>query len=77
MKNKKEQVFLEKQAWEKEVLKEEIYKLQEEMAATLSNFSNTIEPELLEYYTYFYKAIEVKHSYMLKRLKKIYYNQCE
>lgn len=75
MKNKKEKILAEKRAWETEILRNEICKVQEEMAVTLNNFSNAIEPELLEYYTYFYKASEIKHTYMLKRLKKLYYNQ--
>ena len=57
----------------KEVLIEEICKLQEEMAATLNQFSDVTEPELVDYYTYYYKANEIKHTYLLKKLKKIYY----
>ncbi len=57
----------------KEVLIEEICRLQEEMAATLNQFSDVTEPELVDYYTYYYKANEIKHTYLLKKLKKIYY----
>lgn len=58
---------------ERQLLASEITALHEEMAATLTNFSDTIDPELLEYYTYYYKASQIKHSYLLKRLKKLYY----
>lgn len=58
---------------ETEILSAEINRVQDEMAATLTNFSDTIEPELLEYYTYYYKANQIKHGYLLKKLKKIYY----
>lgn len=58
---------------EKRILADEIIALHEEMAVTLNNFSDTIEPELLEYYTYYYKASQIKHSYLLRRLKKLYY----
>lgn len=58
---------------ETRLLAEEINILQDEMAATLDHFSATVEPELLEYYTYYYKASQIKHSYLLKKLKKIYY----
>lgn len=51
----------------------EVNQLQEEMAATLNLFSDTIEPDLVDYYTYYYKAAEIKHTYLLKKLKKIYY----
>ncbi len=60
---------------ETEKLKEELSKVQEEMAATLYNFENTTEPELLDYYTYFYKAEQIKYGYILKKLKKVYYNK--
>ncbi|MEG0906930.1 MAG: DUF2508 family protein [Cellulosilyticaceae bacterium] len=62
---------------DKEVLAYAIGEVQEEMAATLTNFSDTTDPELLEYYTYYYKANEIKHSYLLRKLKKIYYNQAQ
>lgn len=53
-------------------LTQEIKLLQEEMAVTLNNFSDTIEPQLLEYYTYDYKAKQIRHSYILKKLKQLY-----
>lgn len=70
MKGKKDNEILER---EKKLLAQEVCKVQEEMAAALSSFSDVIEPELMDYYTYCYKAGEVKHSYLLKKLKQIYY----
>lgn len=58
---------------DREILSAEINKVQDEMAATLINFSDTTDPELLEYYTYYYKANEIKHGYLMRKLKKIYY----
>ena len=58
---------------EKQMLADEITALHEEMAVTLNNFSDTIEPDLLEYYTYYYKASQIKHGYLLRKLKKLYY----
>lgn len=75
---KKDKVRLQEMQEIKEgtdLLAREINALQEEMAATLTNFSDTIDPELLEYYTYYYKASQIKHSYLIKRLKKIYYGK--
>ena len=65
----------ESQKWQEEaaMLAEELQYLQEEMAATMEHFSLEIEPELVDYYTYYYKAAEVKYDYLLKKLKKIYY----
>lgn len=74
--NKRDQrVYNEQREEEKRVLADEINALHEEMAATLQNFSNTVEPELLEYYTYYYKASQLKHSYLMRKLKKIYYDE--
>lgn len=50
-----------------------INKVQEEMATTLSGFETASEPELIEYYIYTYKAQEIKHTYLMKKLKEIYY----
>ncbi|MHC1749107.1 MAG: DUF2508 family protein [Cellulosilyticaceae bacterium] len=65
---------------EDEKIKEEINTLineialvQDEMAVALNNFSDTVDPALLEYYTYYYKANQIKYDYLLRRLKKIYY----
>lgn len=67
----------ERASEDKKVLANEIGKVQEEMAATLTNFSDTTDPELLEYYTYYYKANEIKHGYLLRKLKKIYYTHMQ
>lgn len=72
-KNEQEREQEERIKEDKQVLADEIGKVQEEMAATLTNFSDTTDPELLEYYTYYYKANEIKHGYLLRKLKKIYY----
>ena len=73
MNKKEEKRKAQEREEEKQALADEITALHEEMAATLTNFSDTIEPELLEYYTYYYKASQIKHTYLLKRLKKVYY----
>jgi hypothetical protein len=76
MKRKQQKEKENKRRLEIQYLTQEIKDLQEEMAATLSNFSNTIEPQLLEYYTYDYKAKEIRHSYILKKLKGLYKQCC-
>lgn len=55
------------------LLAQEVNYLQEEMAATMEHFSAEVDPELVDYYTYYYKAAEIKHGYLLRKLKKIYY----
>lgn len=57
---------------EMRMLKEEIARVQEEMAAALNNFSDVVDPDLVEYYTYYYKANQIKHSYLIRRLKSLY-----
>ena len=75
MGKRNQKVYDEQREEEKRLLAEEINALHEEMAATLQNFSDTVEPELLEYYTYCYKASQLKHSYLMRQLKKIYYDE--
>lgn len=77
MKRKEYQEKLARRREETDLLAKEVGKVQEEMAATLNNFSGTNDPDLLEYYTYYYKANEIKHSYLLRRLKEIYYGKVE
>lgn len=71
MNKKKSNIAIEQ---EKQLLIQEVCKVQEEMSAALSSFSDVIEPELMDYYTYSYKANELKHTYLIKKLKQIYYN---
>lgn len=73
MTKKEQKRIAQEREEERQALAEEITSLHEEMAATLNNFSDTIEPDLLEYYTYYYKASQIKHSYLLRKLKKVYY----
>ncbi|MGL4736105.1 MAG: DUF2508 family protein [Cellulosilyticaceae bacterium] len=73
MKKKAYREQLQKQKEEADILAREVNLVQNEMAATMNNFSGTTDPELLEYYTYYYKANEIKHGYLLRKLKQIYY----
>lgn len=75
MNRKEKRIYDEQREEEKRLLADEINALHEEMAATLQGFSDTVDPELLEYYTYYYKASQLKHSYLMKQLKKIYYDE--
>lgn len=59
---------------EKESIEKEIYNTQAELAVVLDRFENVIDPDLVEYYTYSYKATEAKYTYLMKRLKSLYYN---
>lgn len=56
---------------EREQLIHEIKAVEEELAATLAGFQNVVDPELIEFYTYAYKTIGLKHSYLLKQLKAL------
>ena len=68
-----EQRLIEK---EKELLQEELNRA-EEMAAAFNQFQVVVEPDLIDYYTYAYKASMVKHNYLIKKLKKLYYQNEE
>lgn len=71
---KKQALKLQKLKEETDMLAEEVGYLQNEMAATMTHFSNEVDPELVDYYTYYYKATQIKHGYLLKKLKKVYYD---
>ena len=58
---------------EKELIEKEIYNTQVELAAVLDGFENVIDPDLVDYYSYSYKATEAKYTYLIKRLKTLYY----
>lgn len=63
-------------AKERELLREieEVYK---EMAVTLNHFNYSTHPDLIEYYVYQYKAAQIKHDYLLRSIKELYYgNSC-
>ncbi|ONI44649.1 DUF2508 domain-containing protein [Candidatus Epulonipiscioides gigas] len=55
-------------------LKQQVGEVQYNLATTLHKFENTTEPALLDYYTYSYKADQIKHGYLLNQLKQLYYN---
>ncbi len=67
-------VFTKQPTSEAKILSEQVGKVQEEMAVALHNFQNTTEPELVDYYSYSLKAQQVKHAYLLRQLKQVYYN---
>lgn len=58
---------------EKKVIEKEIYNTQVELAAVLEGFENVVDPDLVDYYSYSYKATEAKYTYLIKRLKTLYY----
>lgn len=59
---------------EKILLSEEINRVEKEMENTLINFSHSTDPELVDFYTYQYKAKQMKHTYLIRKLKEIYYD---
>ncbi|WP_010165843.1 DUF2508 family protein [Candidatus Epulonipiscium viviparus] len=70
----KEKTLTETQRKEELSLKQQVGDVQKDLATTLHKFENTTEPDLLDYYTYAYKANQIKHSYLLNRLKQLYYS---
>ncbi len=57
---------------ERELLKE-IEEAHREMITSFNHFNNTIEPGLIEYYIYQYKAAQIKYDYLLRCIKELYY----
>lgn len=50
---------------------EQAYK---EMITMFHHFDYAVEPDLIEYYTYQYKAAQIKYDYLLRCMKEIYYS---
>lgn len=57
---------------EKRLIEQEISKTQREMAVALNQFETAIEPDLIDYYTYVYKASMAKYDYLIKSLRALY-----
>ena len=57
---------------ERELLREieEVYR---EMTTAFNHFNYATQPDLIEYYVYQYKAAQVKHDYLLRCMKELYY----
>lgn len=56
-------------------LTEEIDEAYLEMTDTFSHFEHATDPELIEYYTYKYKADQIKYDYLIRCMKKLYYHE--
>lgn len=46
-----------------------------EMTTTFSHFEYATDSELIEYYTYKYKAAQIKYDYLIRCMKKVYYEK--
>ncbi|QEH68318.1 DUF2508 family protein [Cellulosilyticum sp. ST5] len=57
---------------ENKAIEKEICDVQKELAATLEGFENVVDPDLVDYYSYSYKATEAKYTYLIKKLKTLY-----
>lgn len=53
----------------------EIDEAYRKMTTTFSHFECATDPELIEYYTYKYKADQIRYGYLIRCMKKIYYNK--
>lgn len=56
-------------------LKKEIDEAYREMTTTFSHFESATDPQLIEYYTYKYKADQIKYGYLIRCMKGIYRNK--
>ena len=43
-----------------------------EMTTTFNHFEQATNPDLIEYYTYKYKADQIKYGYLIRCIKKLY-----
>lgn len=53
----------------------EIGEAYREMTTTYAHFECATDPQLIEYYTYQYKADQIRYGYLIRCMKKIYYSK--
>ncbi|NLI89479.1 MAG: DUF2508 family protein [Epulopiscium sp.] len=63
-----------KMSEEERELLAEINEAYREMATSFSHFESATDPELIEYYTYKFKADQIKYGYLIRCMKKLYYS---
>lgn len=54
-----------------EELKESLKRTNQELHILYSNLSHTSDPDLIDYYIYETKAVQMKYKYLLDSVKKI------
>lgn len=53
----------------------EIAEAYREMTTTFSHFECATDPQLIEYYTYKFKADQIRYGYLIRCMKKIYHDK--
>ena len=43
----------------------------EELKATYTNLENVVDPDLIDYYIYQAKAVQMRYKFLLERVKKL------
>ena len=69
MKLFKLQPTIENKAYQ--MLKEDIEKTALELNAAYTNLQNVVEPDLIDYYIYQTKAVQMRYRYLLNCVKKL------
>lgn len=59
---------------ERQLIKE-IDEAYREMTTTFNHFECATDPQLIEYYTYKYKADQIKYGYLIRCMKEVYNNK--
>lgn len=62
---------------EERKLLQEIEEANKEMITAFNHFEYVTDPDLIEYYTYQYKAAQIKYGYLLRCMKKLYYSKSD
>jgi len=53
------------------ILKEDIEKTTSELNAAYTNLQNVVDPDLIDYYIYQTKAVQMRYRYLLSCAKKL------
>lgn len=52
-------------------LKNNLMQTSDELRSTYTNLENVVDPDLIDYYIYHAKAVQMRYKYLLESVKKI------
>lgn len=53
------------------ILKEDIEKTTSDLRAAYTNLENVVDPDLIDYYIYQAKAVQIRYKFLLSCIKKL------
>lgn len=54
-----------------QILVDDLRKTTLELKNTYNNLANVVDPDLIDYYIYHAKAMQIRHKYLMEHIKKL------